>query len=212
MLIVYVDDMKMSGPRIHLQQHWDNLGKGINLAIPPGDNELRATFLGCDHNRSAKEVKGKLLQCLEWNACAGIRRGIAKYVAAVESVCPGWTPEIYNAYTPLRHIETKNSIHRRPQITKEFIECPQCMETFDSEHILKHHRFPAGTSRKVTDVFKKLPRVNHSLPTEDVDGVALAARVEPPESYCGYEPTETKGKAINTFRLPFMADHVDLEL
>ena len=92
MLIVYVDDVKMSGPKIHMAKHWENLGKGINLAVPPGDSTDRATFLGCDHVRFTKLVKGKLLQCLTWDATAGIRRGIAKYIAAVESVCPGWTP------------------------------------------------------------------------------------------------------------------------
>ena len=120
MLIVYVDDMKMSGPTKHLAQHWENLGKGISLTKPPGDSDKRSTFLGCDHVRSTKMVKGKLLQCLEWNACAGIRRGIAKYIAAVETVCPGWTPKIYDAYTPLRHVETRTSIHRTPAVKKGF--------------------------------------------------------------------------------------------
>lgn len=50
MLIVYVDDMKMSGPKESMAMHWANLGKGINLAVPPGEDELRATFLGCDHS------------------------------------------------------------------------------------------------------------------------------------------------------------------
>ena len=79
MLIVYVDGMKMSGPKIHLATHWENLGTGINLTKPPGDDETRSTFLGCDHIRETKEiVKGKVLQCLKWDACVGIRRGIAK--------------------------------------------------------------------------------------------------------------------------------------
>ena len=62
MLIVYVDDMKMSGPKETMATHWANLGKGINLAIPPGDDEFRATFLGCDHSRSKKQTKWKMLE------------------------------------------------------------------------------------------------------------------------------------------------------
>ena len=118
MLIVYVDDMKMSGPKDSLATHWANLGKGINLAIPPGDSNKRLTFLGCDHVRFTETVKGKLLQCLKWDATAGIRRGIAKYVAAVETICPGFTPRIYDAAVPLKHIETRTSIHRIPEDNK----------------------------------------------------------------------------------------------
>ena len=61
MLIVYVDDMEISGPKIHMAKHWENLGNGIRLTVPPGDNPQRATFLACDHVRSTKQVKGKLL-------------------------------------------------------------------------------------------------------------------------------------------------------
>ena len=83
MLIVYVDDMKMSGPKECLAKHWDNLARGgINLAVPPGDSAHRATLLGCDHIRSVKELKGKLLQCLTWDASADAKRGIAKYICS----------------------------------------------------------------------------------------------------------------------------------
>ena len=60
MLIVYVDDMKMSGPKEQMAKHWEHFGKGINLAVPPGDSPERSTFLGCDHVRSDKEIKGKV--------------------------------------------------------------------------------------------------------------------------------------------------------
>ena len=50
----------------------------INLVALAGDTELRATFLGCDHIGSTK--------VLAWDASAGIKRGIAKYIAAVETV------------------------------------------------------------------------------------------------------------------------------
>ena len=108
MLIVYVDDMKMSGPKHCLAAHRENLGRGgINLAVPPGDNVLRATFLGCDHIRSQKELKGKLLECLTWDVTAGVKRGIAKYHAAIETVWPGYTPLIKEMAVPLKQIETR---------------------------------------------------------------------------------------------------------
>ena len=190
------------------------MGKGINLAVPPGDSAERATFLGCDNVRSTKVIKGKVLQCLTWDATAGIRRGIAKYIAAVESVCPGWTPRIYDSHVPLRHIDTKTSIHRRPEVLHDFVECPNCMDTFDKEFIRKHHTFPAGTQRKVTDVFRKTERVNHLIPCTDgtadpMPEVSMSSR------HCknvgGFRTGLTSYKAIEHWALPFIADQINLD-
>ena len=116
--------------------------------------------------RSKKEIKGKILECLKWDATAGIRRGIAKYIAAVETVCPGWTPLMYHSDVPFRHIETNNSIHRKPVVMDcdNCIECPDCMGTYPCDFITKHHTFPAGTRRRVTDVFAQEARANRLLP------------------------------------------------
>jgi len=40
------------------------------------------------------------------------------------------------------------------------------MDTFASEFIKQHHTFPAGTQRKVTDVYRKEERANHLLPDD----------------------------------------------
>ena len=94
-----------------------------------------------------------------------MRRGIAKYIVVVEIVCLGWTPKVYDANVPLKQIEKNNSIHRVPLKTVgDFIECPECMGTYDYDFIMRHHRFPAGTQRKVTDVLRKEERANHLLP------------------------------------------------
>ena len=57
------------------------------------------------------------IDCLKWDATAGIRCGIAEHIVAVETVCLGWTPRMYDTDMPLRYIETKTSIHRKPAIT-----------------------------------------------------------------------------------------------
>ena len=58
MLIVYVDDMKMAGPKEHMEKAWDSLGKTIKLEKPKGDeDENTHTFLGCIHNRIDRTVK-----------------------------------------------------------------------------------------------------------------------------------------------------------
>ena len=73
---------------------------------------------------------------------------------------------MYDCDMPLRHIETKTSIHRKPALTGDdtFVECPECMGAFSSKFIKEHHTFPAGTQRKVTDVYVKEARANHLLP------------------------------------------------
>ena len=103
--------------------------------------------------------------------------------------------EIYDRHTPLQHVETKNSIHRAPAIgSKNIIECPNCMDTFDTDFIAKFHTFPAGTTRKVTDVFHKEVRANHLLPdsaTADCeDGMMAVSRAASSSSgdaplFCG---------------------------
>jgi len=65
-------------------------------------------------------------------------------------------------------VETKVSKHCAPDRKgKTFVECPTCMDAFDAEFIKNHHTFPAGTKRKVTDVFVMEKRSNHLLPVEE---------------------------------------------
>ena len=52
LLIVYVDDMKLSGPKEFMDETWERFGKGIKLEVPKGDtDENTHTFLGCVHTR-----------------------------------------------------------------------------------------------------------------------------------------------------------------
>ena len=37
LLIVYVDDMKLAGPKEHMVTTWEALGKNIKLEVPKGD-------------------------------------------------------------------------------------------------------------------------------------------------------------------------------
>ena len=47
LLIVYVDDMKLSGPADQMEKTWKALGDNITLEIPKGNQEGEHThFLG----------------------------------------------------------------------------------------------------------------------------------------------------------------------
>jgi hypothetical protein len=48
LLIVYVDDKKLSGPAVEIKQAWEDLGAHINLKPQKGDADDVSTFLGCE--------------------------------------------------------------------------------------------------------------------------------------------------------------------
>ena len=85
---------------------------------------------------------------------------------------------MYPAYTPLRHVETRASIHQAPAIGKgSFAECPHSMDNLSAEFIKAIHTCPAGTTRKVTDVFVPEERANRLRPAE-YESAALGPNVE----------------------------------
>ena len=48
LLVVYVDDMKLSGPRDRLADGWERLNQHLNLEVPKSDEDPNeCTFLGC---------------------------------------------------------------------------------------------------------------------------------------------------------------------
>ena len=64
LLIVYVDDLLLSGPSEYMVKTWEELGKLLRLAKPPGDDDDTHTFLGCTNTRSSEVFYGKLVECV----------------------------------------------------------------------------------------------------------------------------------------------------
>ena len=83
---MYVDDMKLSGPKEHMDACWAALGSGIKLEKPKGDTkEDEHTFLGCIHRRVDRYVSdsgkpfqqgehARVLRCMEYDMTAAMRR------------------------------------------------------------------------------------------------------------------------------------------
>ena len=46
LLVVYVDDLILSGPRQHASNTWKRLEKLLKIERPPGDTDSKHTFLG----------------------------------------------------------------------------------------------------------------------------------------------------------------------
>ena len=58
LLIVYVDDMKISGPKENIPAAWDRLGKRLGLEVPKGDKPDEFTFLGCTVKFETRQKHG----------------------------------------------------------------------------------------------------------------------------------------------------------
>ena len=113
LLIVYVDDMKMAGPKEHMKECWRRLGDttlipDFALEKPKGDVEegdegaeegTTHTFLGCKHVRTHKIINGQRVETIEYDVSSSMRRAVAKYEAAVFEAT-GQHPLLYKVDTP----------------------------------------------------------------------------------------------------------------
>ena len=110
LLVIYVDDMKMSGPESEMASAWAALGENIKLEEPKGDASDRTTFLGCTHVKFTETIDGVDLRCMAYDARASMKRGVAKYEEAVFGVT-GKYPELRPVKTPFIVEETKHCPH-----------------------------------------------------------------------------------------------------
>ena len=93
LLIVYVDDMKLSGPKDAMPQAWADLGRNILLEEPRGNQEGVHTFLGCTHSKKTRhyvkmgdqygEEAGTegTLESMEYDVTGAMAKAVAKYEA-----------------------------------------------------------------------------------------------------------------------------------
>ena len=106
LLVVYVDDMKCSGPKDKMKETWQALSQNLNLEEPKGDIAGTHTFLGCIHKRSSKTVNGVKLETMEYDVKASVKKAVDKYKEAVYEIT-GKEPLIWKADTPFLHDELK---------------------------------------------------------------------------------------------------------
>ena len=101
LLVVYVDDMKLSGPADKMKETWERLGRKIKLEVPKGDdvNNDEHTFLGCKHKRVKKIINGREVMCMEYDVCASMRRAVDKYRETVKLIT-NMDPELPSVEMP----------------------------------------------------------------------------------------------------------------
>ena len=152
LLVVYDDDMKLSGPANKMKGAWEKLGRKIKLEVPKGDeaDSDEHTFLGCRHKRVKKIVNGHEIMCVEYDVCASMRRAVDKYRETVKLIT-GLEPELPPVETPFLAEETRGSELRKPKTTGDFIECPSCLHTIPKSEATV---YPAGTDRKLKKIWE----------------------------------------------------------
>ena len=70
-LMIYVDDFKLAGPRVHLKAGWDL----VCAAVEMGRQEEAGLFLGCHHERFEETLaSGVVARGFKYNTEAYIRK------------------------------------------------------------------------------------------------------------------------------------------
>ena len=158
MLVIYVDDMKMSGPAHEMEAAWKSLSKQIISEVPKGDTDAvigeepqMLTFLGCELKRGQRQIKEKTVNYVEYNISNQLKRALSKYEQAVYDAT-GKYPQYIGGKTPFIVEETKECPHRAPYNGERFLECPSCLHTIP-ESFLKNYMFDSGTQRKVQNIW-----------------------------------------------------------
>ena len=75
MLMVYVDDFKLSGPRRSVERGWKLLRDGIEMDPPYALDRC----LGCIHHQRQGSVNGKPVQIMEYDVCDFMQSCVQAY-------------------------------------------------------------------------------------------------------------------------------------
>ena len=83
MLVVYVDDLKLSGPSDQHEGAWRDLGKRLKLEKPKGDDESTTTFLGCLHTIKERVISNRIVREMTYDVKSSLKRAVDKYCELV---------------------------------------------------------------------------------------------------------------------------------
>ena len=155
MLVVYVDDLKLSGPSDQHEGAWRDLGKRLKPEKPNGDDESTTTFLGCLHTIKERVIGNRTVREMTYDVTSSLKRVVDKYCELVRKGT-GKEAHLIKVGTPSLEEQTRMSPHRAPRTDEAFVECPCCMHTIAKSEVDEHYTFPAGAIRKLGDIQKDL--------------------------------------------------------
>ena len=122
-LVVYVDDMKMSGPKANLAEAWTRLRKNLKMDDP----EPSGRYLGCEHEIKKVSVDGKSYTTMTYNMEEFLDSCLAKYTEVA-----GGNVKFKHVPTPFLDDFVKKG-PRAPSGDGIWHECPWCCGRFSPE-------------------------------------------------------------------------------
>ena len=115
MLIIYVDDFKISGPSENIEKGWELLRQGIKIGEPEKIDEKGTTYLGCKQRRVISRDKGgKYKAVMEYDMKDFVQSCIDRYV------------EMAEVGTEPRHYTTPMLSESNTPMTGNNEKCPWC--------------------------------------------------------------------------------------
>jgi len=130
LLVIYVDDFKLSGPEANIEQGWTLLRKGLNIEphkIVGGPTECM--YLGCALDRGKIVLPdGCVINTCAYRVEPYLRSAVDKYL---DLAGPGF--KLRHVDTPFLPEDQVKSPQGAPCATGPCVECPWCCHTFPPE-------------------------------------------------------------------------------
>ena len=125
LLVVYVDDFKMSGPKVNLKSGWDLINRYISIEPPTP----LGVFLGCGHKRTTFTLpSGVVARGVEYNMRNFLEQRVQRYLDAAPTVT-----KLTKYSTPFFPEDRKESQFCAPQSASDAsVTCPWCRHSFDA--------------------------------------------------------------------------------
>jgi hypothetical protein len=121
-LVVYVDDFKLAGPKKHLPGAWAALRDGLNIE----PEAALGMYLGCQCTKGTIDLPdGGKANSMVYDMESFLEQCIERYMVATK-----YKKKLKDAATPFLAEDQKDSPAGRPADNGPAIECPWCLHTF----------------------------------------------------------------------------------
>ena len=125
MLVIYVDDLKLAGPKENLAKGWEMLRTKLRIE-PETDLGL---YLGCILSKGEAQMYDRSkVKTLTYNMEGLLKLSVDKYLEII-----GKDTKLKKVSTPSLPEDTKESKYRAPALGKNCVECPWCARKFDPD-------------------------------------------------------------------------------
>ena len=158
-LVVYVDDLKMAGPKAKVDQGWALLRSGKD-AIDMDEPKEADQYLGCKHEKSSAMSKdGVLISKVEYNMEYFLIQCLDSYKSLV-----GTDAHLSDVPTPFIEEDDGEHISRDPSGSGPSVQCPWCRGCFFRSGIqVSEQQLQEQKDRQGTEVQREWGQLQRAL-------------------------------------------------